>query len=130
MPIDEISFSDIDAFCHSGVREGVVLDFKRDIPSRLDKTMAAFANTYGGIVLIGVDENPAGEPIVPIRGIPLVPGLRERVIQIGLDAVHPPLIPEVKVVDFKSDEALNTSDRAVVSGSSARKRCRWPRSRQ
>jgi len=52
--------------------------------------------------------------MVPICGIPLVPGLRERVIQIGLDAVYPPVIPEVRVVDFKSAEGLSQSDRAVV----------------
>lgn len=114
LPIDEITFEDVDAFCRSGVREGVLLDFKRDFPARLEKTMAAFANTFGGIILIGVDETAVGEPVVPICGIPLASGLRERVIQIGIDAIFPPVIPEVKVIAFKSSNDLGTSDRAVV----------------
>lgn len=114
LPINEITFADVDAFCQSGVREGILLDFKKDFPAKLEKTIAAFANTYGGIVLIGVDETPSGAPALPIAGVQLKPGLRERVIQIGLDAVYPPVIPEVKIVDFKSDPSLSQSDRAVV----------------
>ena len=114
LPIDEITFEDVDAFCRSGVQEGVLLDFKRDFPARLEKTIAAFANTFGGMILIGVDETTLGEPVVPIRGIPLAPGLRERVIQIGLDAIFPPVIPEVKVIDFRSSNNVSESDRAVI----------------
>ena len=114
LPIEKITFADVDAFCRSGVREGVLLDFKKDFPARLEKTIASFANTYGGIILIGVDETPTGAPVVPVCGVALVPGLRERVIQIGLDSIYPPLIPEVKVVDFKSADGLTESDRAVV----------------
>lgn len=112
--IDEITFTDVDAFCRSGVQEGVLLDFKRDFPTKLEKTIAAFANTFGGMILIGVDETALGEPAVPICGIPLTVGLRERVIQIGLDAIFPPVIPEVKVIDFKSSNDLSASDRAVI----------------
>ncbi len=114
IPIDKLTFADVEAFCRSGVREGVVLDFKKDFPTRLDKAIAAFANTYGGLILIGADETATGEPVVPVCGVSLVPGLRERVIQVGLDAVYPPLIPEVRVVDFKSSDRLAASDRAVV----------------
>jgi hypothetical protein len=113
-PIDRITFAHIDAFCRSGVRESIVLDFKKDFPSRLEKTIAAFSNTYGGIILIGVDETAQGEAVTPICGVQLMPGLRERVIQTGLDAVYPPVVPEVKVVDFKSSDGLSESDRAVV----------------
>ena len=60
IPIDRIEFSDVESFCRTGVREGVHLDFKKDFPTRLDKTIAAFANTYGGMALLGVDETPAG----------------------------------------------------------------------
>jgi hypothetical protein len=114
LPIDRITFADVDAFCRSGVRESILLDFKKDFPSRLEKTIAAFSNTYGGIILIGVDETPNGEPILPICGVQLTSGLRERVIQIGLDAVYPPMIPEVRVVEFRSSEGLDQCDRAVV----------------
>lgn len=113
-PLEKIEFTDIDAFCRSGVREGILLDFKKDFPSRLDKAIAAFANTYGGIILIGVDETPTGQAVLPICGIPLAPGLRERVVQIGINAIYPPVIPEVKVVEFESKKSLAKDNRAVV----------------
>jgi hypothetical protein len=97
-----------------GVREGTVLDFKRDFPRDLAKTLSAFANTHGGVVLIGVDETTTGSAQLPMSGVELKPGLRERILQIALDAVYPPIIPEVKVVEFKSNETLTEPDRAVV----------------
>ena len=61
--IDKIELADVEAFCRTGVREGFILDFKLDFPSRLEKAVAAFANTYGGMILIGVDETPTGQEI-------------------------------------------------------------------
>lgn len=72
------------------------------------------ANTSGGMILIGVEETATGSGIVPLKGLPLVSGHRERVIEIGLNAIYPPLIPEVRVLEFKSDPSLNAPDRAVV----------------
>ena len=114
IPIDAIRIQDIEQFLQSGVREGTLLDFKEDFPKRLDKTISSMANTFGGMILIGVEETATGAGIVPIRGLSLGPGLRERVIQIGVSSVYPPLIPEVSVVEFKSDPALATPDKAVV----------------
>lgn len=114
IPIDAITIQDIEQFLQSGVREGVLLDFKAEFPKRLDKTIASMANTYGGMVLIGVEETASGGGVLPIKGVVLVRGLREKVIQIGIDSIYPPLIPEAKVVEFKSDPALAEPDRAVV----------------
>ena len=35
-------------------------------------------------------------------------------IEIGINAIYPPVIPEVRVVEFKSSDAVPTPDRAVV----------------
>ena len=105
---------DIEQFLQSGVKEGTLLDFKEQFPSKLEKTISSMANTFGGMILIGVEETSTGGGVTPIKGLPLVPGLRERVIQIGINSIYPPLIPEVRVVDFKSDPALSESDKAVV----------------
>lgn len=114
IPIEKIEFADIDAFCRSGIREGILLDFKKDFPARLEKAIAAFANTYGGFVLIGIDETSTNSPVTPIHGVALGSGLRERVIQVAINAIYPPVIPEVKVVEFKSRPDLKANDRAVV----------------
>jgi hypothetical protein len=113
IPSDSLTFQDVNNFCQARPREGLVLDYKSDFPRRLDKTIASFANTYGGHILIGVDETATGEPVLPIAGVPLEAGLRERVVAVGLDAIYPPVYPEVRVVEFQSSGAA-IPDRAVV----------------
>jgi hypothetical protein len=113
IPIDNLTWTDVNNFCQARPREGLILDYKLDFPRRLDKAIASFANTYGGHVLIGVDETATGEPVLPIVGIPLQEGLRERVVAIALDAIYPPVYPEVRVVEFRSADAA-APDRAVI----------------
>jgi hypothetical protein len=108
------TISDIEQLLNSGVREGTLLEFKEQFPSRLAKSISSMANTYGGVILIGVQENTTGAGVVPVQGVALVPGLRERVVEIGINAIYPPVIPEVRVVEFKSSDAAPTPDRAVV----------------
>src|ERR1035441_10005001 len=105
-PLDDLDIAAIIRFLETGVRERFVLDLKRDFPKDLGKTLAAFANTYGGVVLIGVEETTTGAAQLPVCVVDLRPRLREQVLQIALDTIYPPLIPEVRVVEFKSDEAL------------------------
>jgi Schlafen, AlbA_2 len=114
LPIDAITIQDIEQFLQSGARENTVLELKEQFPSKLEKVISSMANTSGGMILIGVEETTTGGGIVPIKGLPLVSGHRERVIEIGLNAIYPPLIPEVRVVDFKTDQSLITPDKAVV----------------
>lgn len=112
--IQKIEFTEIVAFLQTGVREGMALDFKLAFPAHLEKTLSAFANTHGGIVLIGVGETETGAAVLPIAGVEMKPGLRERVLQKALEAIYPPLLPDVHVVAFKSDPSLTESDRALV----------------
>ena len=111
--IDDLTFEHVNDFCQARPREGLTLDYKLNFPRRLEKTIASFANTYGGHILIGVDETATGEPVLPISGVPLEQGLRERVVAIGLDAISPPVYPEVRVIEFQSPDATN-ADRALI----------------
>ncbi|MBZ5494143.1 MAG: ATP-binding protein [Acidobacteriia bacterium] len=115
IPIEHITIQDIAQFLQSGAREGTLLDFKEQFPSKLEKTISSMANTFGGMILIGVEETPTGGGILPVKGLPMGPGLRERVIQIGINSIYPPLISEVSVVEFKSDPTLAAPDKAVVA---------------
>src|SRR5438067_8045942 len=110
--IDDLTFEHVNDFCQARPREGLTLDYKLNFPRRLEKTIASFANTYGGHILIGVDETATGEPVLPISGVPLEQGLRERVVAIGLDAISPPVYP-VRVIKFQSPDATN-ADRALI----------------
>ena len=53
--INAITFGDVDQFCVSKIPEGLRLDYKREIPNDLAKIVAAFANTLGGLIVLGVD---------------------------------------------------------------------------
>src|SRR4030042_6444579 len=98
--MDDIKFSDIEEFCaldspeEQRPREGLRIDFKSSFPGDLPKFMVAFANTSGGIIVLGVDENQG----IPqnIGGIPLgKKDIKTRITEIAYSAINPPLIPEV-----------------------------------
>jgi hypothetical protein len=106
-PINDITWDDVEGFCQQKTPEGAVLDYKEDFPNNLEKTLAAMANTLGGIVLIGVAEDTENRPVVPVKGIEFKRGLSERVINIILGNITPPFIPEVSVAsDVNQQRAL------------------------
>ena len=93
--ISSIVWADIEQFCQQGIEESTFLDFKVDFPKDLAKTIAAMANTFGGLVLIGVDETDTGAARLPLVGIAMQRGLEERVLNTILDSMSPPVIPEI-----------------------------------
>ncbi len=92
-PASELTFADLDAFLCAKFEEGHRLDYKLTFPSDLGKTIAAFANTLGGVIILGVDgDKVTNEPIwPPIAGMPSVPGIADRIIQIATEAIYPPV---------------------------------------
>jgi len=54
--IERITFEDVVNFCAERHRESTYLDYKRQIDNSLAKTIAAMANTWGGLVIIGVED--------------------------------------------------------------------------
>jgi hypothetical protein len=105
--VGEITWADVEEFCSAKVTENTYLDYKRDFPTDLAKTVSAMANTFGGVVIIGVGEDNDGAPVLPISGIPVERGLEERVVNTMVNAVSPPIVPEVAVC--KSADASRTA---------------------
>jgi hypothetical protein len=68
-PIDQLTFNDVVAFLNKGVRECVTLDYKRDLPSAasIARLACAFANTMGGFMVFGADEQNE-MPVPPFEG--------------------------------------------------------------
>ncbi len=105
-PIAEISYQDVVSFCQQGIGEGVNLDYKKDFPaSGLEKTISAFANTFGGVILIGVEDEDS-RPKPPFRGIEYKDRLEERVWNIIVDNIYPPVFPEIRVCPPHNDRTF------------------------
>lgn len=52
-----ITFQDVVDFCDQQIVEGTELDYKKEIPRDLRKHFAAMSNRYGGLIIIGVEED-------------------------------------------------------------------------
>lgn len=107
-PIEQITFEDIENFCKEGLEESSRLEYKKDFSSKganfqIAKEIAAFANTYGGLLLIGIDEVDR-KPKLPLEGIKYEEGLNERINSITLSNIYPPVFPEVKVCQSQDQE--------------------------
>lgn len=61
LPVQEITFEDIQFFCEQKIAEGRRLDYKKELPNDISKTIAAMGNTDGGIILVGVEEEKERE---------------------------------------------------------------------
>jgi predicted HTH transcriptional regulator len=92
--MSDVQFADVDEFCRAGYREGPQLDYKQTIPNDLAKTVAALANTKGGLLLLGVEASTTtNQPSWPCTGMPVDKGLSERITQICRDGIYPPVLP-------------------------------------
>ncbi|MCD5417241.1 putative DNA binding domain-containing protein [Candidatus Bipolaricaulota bacterium] len=73
--------------------EGKTLEFKRDISSLkpILKTLVAFANTAGGILIIGCESDGI------VHGVPEVLQTEERLANAITDSIRPAMMPEIEI---------------------------------
>ena len=94
---------DIRAFCHrfdEGIRVEYKSNFDDNVRSKIAKILSSFANTLGGVTIIGVPtDNGIPQPIegfeIPNQELPL------QIQQICLQGINPPVIP--RIVQIASD---------------------------
>ena len=101
LPLVDVDFHRVEAFC-GAFPEGVRVEYKANL-TQIAKVLSAFANTVGGVWIIGVKTDNANMPVLPITGIPLEAGLEERITQASLMGVYPPILPQVKVIPLPAD---------------------------
>jgi len=116
LELSQLTIQDIKSFCDQRFPEGLRIEYKEDFPKNLKiaDTICAFANTQGGIILIGVKAEKKKNTPTAVPGIELRDGLEERVINVCLSSISPTIAPEVKVCDFKSDPNKSVRDLAVL----------------
>src|SRR6202011_5646993 len=83
--------------------EGKTLEFKRDLssPEGVLKALVAFANTSGGVLLLGVEDGTK-----KVRGIRDVLTEEERLANMISDSISPKLIPNMEVMPWRKTQVL------------------------
>ena len=100
---NEITFEVIETFCRER-SEGVRVEYKQEIV-HIPKIVSAFANTQGGIFIVGVRTDNKNKVIFPIEGIPQKSGIEDQIQQSTLTGIYPGVIPDIiKVVDVPNTE--------------------------
>jgi len=94
--IEDVTYKDIIDFCNEQIRENISLDYKEIIGVGLAKTIAAMANTVGGLIIIGVEDQDS-KPKLPIKGIEVKEHLIEQINNIILGNITPPVFPETQI---------------------------------
>ena len=73
-PIADLALEDIEEFCKR-FRENIRVEYKStfddNVKKKLPKVLSSFANSYGGVLVIGVKTN-SGVPVEPFDGIAFV----------------------------------------------------------
>ena len=102
MPKDKITFADVEAFCREW-GEGVRVEYKSKV-ANVPKTVSAFANSQGGVFIIGVKADKSNNNVeFPIKGIPNQGGLEDQVTNSMSDGIHPPVMPEITIVPTETE---------------------------
>ena len=83
--------------------EGKTLEFKRDLSSNkgVVRTLVAFANSAGGVLLIGVEDRTAH-----VRGVENPLDLAEALANLISDSITPRLVPEIELLPFRGTQVL------------------------
>ncbi|MBD0327999.1 MAG: ATP-binding protein [Pyrinomonadaceae bacterium] len=111
MPLSEQHYTDVVAFLQQRIGENLTVEYKRELStstnkdrSELCKDVSAFANSQGGTVFYGVDEDqPDRTPRLPPYGTPRRVGrqsVEEWASQVLRSGVQPPLDFEMETFDY------------------------------
>lgn len=103
----DITFEDIEDFCRE-FGEGVRVEYKQEI-RHIPKIVSSFANSAGGVFIIGAETNDDNTVKFPIQGIANRSGIEEQIQQSALTGIYPAVIPEVIICDVP-----NTNNVVVI----------------
>ncbi len=103
-PLHSLELRQIEQFCRNWP-EGVRVEYKRELDTRhIPKIVSSFANTVGGVWIIGVATDVENRAVFPIRGISRMSGIEERITQSCYHNLYPPLLPDITIIDVPGDE--------------------------
>lgn len=96
-PISQLTTADLEELLQANAVENIRLEFKLTVPGKDEtlKKLSSFANTFGGLVVIGAKANSADGRIQALPGVDPENGYKQRIMQWTFDEVNPPIIVEV-----------------------------------
>lgn len=82
--------------------EGTTIEFKRklDNPEKIARSISAFANTEGGVILFGIDDNGS------VIGVESEKSVTEEILLAGAEFCDPPIEPEIESVSVRGKEVI------------------------
>ena len=95
-PVTEISTADLQELLTDHTVENLRLEFKREIATKDEtlKKLSAFANTIGGLIVIGAEAGGDGR-IAALPGVVLKSGYKQTIVQWCFEGASPPLDVDV-----------------------------------
>jgi hypothetical protein len=102
---DQDVLRDVRALIAMGHREGTLIDYKKDVSEKdnWSEAAAAFANTFGGLIIFGVDER-RGQAIQLTGFDPKGVETKTRLVSILLSRIQPRLDFQIRIVNLDTDK--------------------------
>jgi hypothetical protein len=96
-PISRLKTQDLQELLADQAVENVRLEFKREVPNKEEmlKKLSSFANTFGGILVVGAEANSTDGRIVGLPGVEQQQSYKQTIIQWCSSGTMPPVTAEV-----------------------------------
>src|SRR5467141_222465 len=96
-PISQLEFADLAELLQEQAVENTRLEFKREVPDKDEtlKKLSSFANTFGGLVVIGAAAQSKDGRIEDLRGVDEVPGYKQKIVDWCFKECSPPVMVDV-----------------------------------
>jgi hypothetical protein len=98
-PLSQVGPTDLQELVQEKAAENLQLEFKLEVPDKDEtlKKLSAFANTFGGLMVIGARSSSRDGRIAELSGVDEISGFKQKVVDWCFKGVSPPL--EVDVSD-------------------------------
>jgi Putative DNA-binding domain len=93
-PVSKLTEADLEELVTDNAVENLRLEFKSEVPKedQTVKKLSSFANTYGGIMVVGAEEKDG--KVTKLSGVPLEPGYKQKLSNWCFIKFNPPLTAE------------------------------------
>jgi len=82
--------------------EGLTVEFKRKVssPEKIARAMIAFANTHGGVLIFGIDDDGS------IVGVDSEKEEIDLIFQAAIQHCHPPIEPKIEIFELNGKDVI------------------------